>query len=163
MKYVRIIFTLVVILTVNLVSCGGAEKKKTDSEKRLIQLAKETLEFIRQIEESEMRYSRKKSPNEWKFAYQLKRVEVDSILGQMNDKIREGRFFEKLPEENLKQKAKTFLHAAENIKAYINITNADMTQIFSGSPPPAFDVYNSERYLKTAAEELQKFIDNENK
>ncbi|MBU2637044.1 MAG: hypothetical protein KJ963_08185, partial [Bacteroidetes bacterium] len=72
MKYVRIIFTLVVILTVNLVSCGGVEKKKSDSGKRLIQLAKETLEFIWQIEESEMRYSRKKSPNEWKFAYQLK-------------------------------------------------------------------------------------------
>ncbi|MBU1423348.1 MAG: hypothetical protein KKG06_09270 [Bacteroidetes bacterium] len=161
MKYVRIIFTLVVILTVNFVSCGGAGEKKSDSGKRLIQLAKETLEFIWQIEESEMRYSRKKSPNEWKFAYQLKRVEVDSILGQLNDKIREGRFFEKPPEENLK--AKVFLHAAENIKMYINITNADITQIFSGSPPPAFDVYNSERYLKTAAEELQKFIDNENK
>jgi hypothetical protein len=74
---------------------------------------------------------------------QLKRAGADSLLIQLNNKIREGLFFEKPPEESLK--TKVFLHAAENIKIYIDITNADITQIFSGSPPPVFDVYNSVR------------------
>lgn len=163
MKHIKLLFTLVIILAVNLVTCGVAEKKKSDSHIRLIQLAKETLEIIAQIEESEMRYAEKKSSKDWASAYQLKRAGADSLLIQLNDKIREGRFFEKLPEEGLKQKAKIFLHAAENIKTYINTTNADMTQLFSGKSPPAFDVYSSERYLKPAFEELQKIIDNESK
>ncbi|MDI6780470.1 MAG: hypothetical protein QME25_09885 [Bacteroidota bacterium] len=78
MKYIKLFFTLVLILNVNLVSCGGVEKKKSDSQIRLIQL---------------------------------------------NDKIREERFFEKLSEENLKQKAKTFLHAAEELQKFIDNEN----------------------------------------
>ncbi len=163
MNMIKLFFIVVLILTINLVGCGGVEKKTTDSHTRLIQLAKETLEIVAQIEEHEMRYAQKKSLNDWTIAYQLKRAGVDSLLIQLNDKILEGRFFEKLPEEGLTQKAKIFLHAAENIKIYINTTNVDMTQLVGGKPPPAFDVYSSERYLKPATSELQKILDNESK
>lgn len=152
------LYILLINLTVMFISCGETEKKKFDSEKRLIQLAEETLKIVEMVEESEKRYSEREDLTEWKLAFQIKKSEINDLLNQLNYKIREGRFFEKLPEEHTRTKAKLFLHAAENIKMYINIINTDLTQMRTNNPPPAFDIYSRERYLKPAVNELENLI-----
>jgi hypothetical protein len=148
---------IVLIMTI-LIGCGSNEKKLSESEQKLINLAKETSEIISVIKESESHYAEKKSLDNWKQAYETKRKEIEDLLIQIESKIKEGRFLEQLPEEGLKDKAQLYLHAAENIRMYITVTNADLTKIFSDSPPPAIDMYNRERYLTPALAELQSLV-----
>jgi hypothetical protein len=138
-----------------LVGCGTKEKSVSESEKKLMQLAAETQSIINSIDEAEANYSQKKSTQDWKNEYKLKREEIQKLYDLLQSKIQEGRFMEQLPEEGLKPKAQLFLHAAENIKTYIMVTNADMTKIFRDSPPPAVDSYNHQRYLTPAMAELK--------
>jgi hypothetical protein len=139
-----------------LLGCGGGEKRISESEKKLIKLAKETSDVIGMIKKSESNYAERKSSNEWKQAYQTKREEIDRLQIQLASKINEGHYLEQFPEEGLRTKVQLYLHAAENIKTYMTVTNADLTRIFTDSPPPAVDVYNRERYLTTALNELQE-------
>jgi len=152
---------IALFLTV-LVGCGSDEKKISESEKKLVELAKQTGEIIGMIKESESHYAEKKSVANWKQAYHSKRKEIEDLQIQLESKIKEGRFLEQLPQDGLKSKAQLYLHAAENVRMYIMVTNADLTKIFTDSPPPATDIYNRERYLTPAIAELQSFEVNAN-
>lgn len=148
-----LVFSLVLFF-----GCGTKETQLSESEKKLTSLANETYGIIQAIGESESRYAAEKSSGNWKQAYQTKRQEIENLQITLQAKIKEGRFLEELPEEGTRNKAQLYLHAAENIRMYITVTNADMTKIFTDTPPPATDVYNRERYLTSASAELQKII-----
>ena len=151
--------TFFIPLTIILLyGCGTKEKSISESEQKLVNLAKETSDMVGVIKESESHYAEKKSSENWKQAYQTKRKEIEDLQIQIESKIQEGRFLEQLPEDGLKNKAKLYLHAAENIRMYITVTNADLTKIFADSTPPAVDIYNRERYLTPAMAELQSLV-----
>lgn len=153
----RIFLLISVLIIIIHFNCSGTEKKLSESEKRLVQLAEESISIINRIENSENNYIKNKSTPNWKQAYQSKRFELDSLLYELKRIITECRFFEKLPEENIKPKAKSILHAAENIKMYITITNVDMSEVFVNNPPP-IDSYSKEQFLKPAENELKKIL-----
>ena len=155
-KILNICF-IVLIITV-LIGCSSNEKNISESEQKIVNLAKETSEIIGVIKECESHYAEKKSSGNWKQAYQTKRLEIEDLQIQLESKIKQGRFLEQLPEDGLKNKAQLYLHAAENIRMYITVTNADLTKIFTDSPPPAVDIYNRERYLTPAIAELQSLV-----
>jgi hypothetical protein len=146
---------LIIIL---LYGCGTKEKGISELEQNLVNIAKETSEIIGVIKERESNYAEKKSSANWKQAYQTKRKEIEDLQIQLESKIKQVRFLEQLPEDGLKNKAQLYLHAAENIRMYITVTNADLTKIFTDSPPPAVDIYNRERYLTPAIAELQSLV-----
>ena len=155
-KILNICF-IVLIITV-LIGCSSNEKNISESEQKIVNLAKETREIIGVTKECDSHYAEQKCSGNSKQAYQTKRLEIEDLQIQLESKIKQGRFLEQLPEDGLKNKAQLYLHAAENIRMYITVTNADLTKIFTDSPPPAVDIYNRERYLTPAIAELQSLV-----
>lgn len=157
MFYKIILYLFVFLLTVS--GCSSQEKKISESEKRIMELASQTSDIILQVEASETRYARQKSTKDWKTAYDTKRYELDSLLQQLDLKIQEARFIEQVPEEKTKKLAERYLHAAENIKIYITTTNADLTRFFS-TAPPAHDPFNWQKFVEPTIKELNKISGN---
>ncbi len=139
-------YLLIIILIVGI---------NSGSEKRLSELASDVYQLIQKIRDSETRYFEKRKSEEWKTAYESKRSELEGIFSQLEDKVKEGRFLEQIPDEKLNKKVNSFLHTVENVKIYITTTNVDLTQYLKGAPP-ATDRYNWDRFIKPAIEQLSK-------
>lgn len=149
-----ILLTLIIVITFN--TCGKNEP--SESENKVIELAVRTAEVIVEIEAAENEFAKHKNQIDWKIFYESKRNKLNSELENLFKIIQEVKFFERMPDEKTSELARQLLHQCENIKLYINITNADLSNFYKKAPP-AYDPYNWERLIAPTIISLKNIME----
>lgn len=148
----------ILLITFSIIyGCGKKGRDVTESEEKLMQLSEEVVKIISQIEVIENDYALKKKEKNWKIFYDKKRKSIDSVTKHLDTVIKKVKFFERMPQENVKNLANKILHACENVKMYLNITNADLSRYYSKAPP-SHDPYNWQRYIDPAIGNLKSIL-----
>ncbi len=146
----------ILFLTI-LLGCSKSQKELSEAEKKIISFASQIAELVTDIEKFETHYSQNKASNNWKYYYSQKRERLDSLNRELSKIIQEVRFFERMPDEDTKKLAGELLHACENIRMYLNTTNADLSNYYKNAPP-AYDPYNWDRLIVPSIKKIETII-----
>lgn len=150
-----IIFLLMFIL---IAGCSKKEKGLSEAEKKIVNFSASVAEIVVGIQKFENYYSQNKNNKNWKFYYNQKRAGLDSLKIELDKIIQDVRFFERMPDEAVKKLSAELISACDNIKLYLNTTNADLSNYYTLAPP-AFDPYNWDRLIVPAIKKLTSIIE----